>query len=414
MLSILSVVLVITSLLVVLQVATRVAVFAVPTTWWVATTPTVGLTPPGTSCAEPGYNTISSAVSAAVAGDTINVCTGTYTEQVTIPVTLTLIGVPYPHHTSPAPIIQPCPTPYNPSTCTMTADASFPTLFNIVTITGSGTVVSFSGFTVTGPVHLPAYNSGDLSAGIMVQAGASATITGNTIDHIHDQPVIPVAAYGLGILVGRGPLSTTGTATISGNTIYDYQRNGITVDGTGSTAMITRNTITGWSAAYQTILGVQIVGNGIQISRGAVATVDSNTVSSNQCPGSLTNADCGPNLLSATQSQARGIFLSNAGAGTKVTNNVFSGNDEGIAELGFGATVSHNTLTNNRYEGIVLQDGTLTADHNTVVGPGNVGIAALAYSVNTVVTLSDNTISDVTASIGAYAGSGLTATILTT
>src|SRR3989442_1198345 len=48
--------------------------------------------PPGTSCANAGYVTISAAVAAASPGDTIKVCPGTYPEQVTINKTLTLKG----------------------------------------------------------------------------------------------------------------------------------------------------------------------------------------------------------------------------------------------------------------------------------------------------------------------------------
>src|ERR1044072_7924357 len=43
--------------------------------------------PPGSSCSHPGYLTIQSAVNAAAPGDRINVCPGTYPEQVTIPAT---------------------------------------------------------------------------------------------------------------------------------------------------------------------------------------------------------------------------------------------------------------------------------------------------------------------------------------
>ena len=48
--------------------------------------------PPGTSCANAGYVTISAAVAAASPGDTIKVCPGTYPEQVMINKTLTLKG----------------------------------------------------------------------------------------------------------------------------------------------------------------------------------------------------------------------------------------------------------------------------------------------------------------------------------
>src|SRR2546427_7608624 len=55
------------------------------TTRWVNNDPTVvvGLGP-GTGCNHPGYSTIQLAVNAAAPYDRINVCPGTYTEQVTI------------------------------------------------------------------------------------------------------------------------------------------------------------------------------------------------------------------------------------------------------------------------------------------------------------------------------------------
>ena len=46
----------------------------------------------GTSCATAKYATISAAVAAATAGDTVIACAGTYTEDVVIPLALTLVG----------------------------------------------------------------------------------------------------------------------------------------------------------------------------------------------------------------------------------------------------------------------------------------------------------------------------------
>src|SRR6266566_2145440 len=63
------------------------AALASPGTLWVNDDdPNGGLyVAPGTSCDDPGYQTIQSAVMAAAPGDRINVCPGTYVEEVTIP-----------------------------------------------------------------------------------------------------------------------------------------------------------------------------------------------------------------------------------------------------------------------------------------------------------------------------------------
>ena len=45
------------------------------------------------ACSSPGYSTIQSAITAATAGDTIAVCAGTYTEQLTITTNLTIKAV---------------------------------------------------------------------------------------------------------------------------------------------------------------------------------------------------------------------------------------------------------------------------------------------------------------------------------
>jgi hypothetical protein len=53
------------------------------TTRWVSNTAPLG-NAPGTSCADPGYATITDALNAASSGDTIKVCAGTYDEQLAI------------------------------------------------------------------------------------------------------------------------------------------------------------------------------------------------------------------------------------------------------------------------------------------------------------------------------------------
>jgi hypothetical protein len=62
---------------------------ALANTQWVNNDAAVG---GNTSCANPGFNDIQSAVTAAAAGDTVHVCAGTYAGGVDVPKTLTLVG----------------------------------------------------------------------------------------------------------------------------------------------------------------------------------------------------------------------------------------------------------------------------------------------------------------------------------
>jgi parallel beta-helix repeat protein len=365
-------------------------------TWYVAPTGTPTHTYGG-SCSKPAENTISGAITDAAAGDTINVCPGTYTEQLTISKSLTITSTKGAKKT----VLNPPPT--------MAADSHG--AMNIVTISGATTIATLNGLTISGPAPTSCAGSTiSFFEGIFVEDGATATISSNTIQHIRDNP-IDGNQCGRAILVGLDPtlgssgVSTVGHATINDNTISDYEKGGVTVDNTGSTATITGNTITGVGPTTATEQ------NGIDILIGAVASVTSNTIKDNEC--NIASPTCGSDILN--NSQSCGIVVGfGSGATATVTGNTFSHNDIGIElYLAAGASViTSNTFTSNRYAGMELSDGTYTASSNTVTG-GNVGIAGVAYAVNTSVTLSSNTISGTAvASIGAYASPGYTATIL--
>jgi hypothetical protein len=71
-----------------LVLAPGTAAFASSSTLWVSSASTVA--GHGTSCSAPGFNNIQMAIDAATAGNTVEVCTGTYTEQLTITKALTI------------------------------------------------------------------------------------------------------------------------------------------------------------------------------------------------------------------------------------------------------------------------------------------------------------------------------------
>src|SRR5207244_11471499 len=125
--------------------------------------------PPGRGCNRPGYPTIQSAVDAAAPGDRINVCPGTYIEEVTIPPGkdhIELRSVQFWAAVIKAP----------PVMLGLTK--------SIVRVNGARDVAILA-FTITGPGAEPCDS---LRYGVRVDDGGSADVLGNHITHIHDTP----------------------------------------------------------------------------------------------------------------------------------------------------------------------------------------------------------------------------------
>lgn len=264
----------------------------------------------GVQC--PGaYTSIQVAVTAAVSGDTIIVCPGTYVEQVTIPAGkdgLTISSQGNQDAIIKAPIVM--------------VDVKA-----IVRVNGA-TNVTISGFTITGP---GGGGCDSIRYGVRVDSSGSATIRGNHITMIHDTP-FSGCQNGNAIQVGRWFEGQTGTATIRDNLINHYQKTGIVVDNVGSYADIENNTIIGVGPT------LAIAQNGIQVSRGASAEVKHNDVSGN--------------VYTPESDASTGILLYQAGA-LDVSHNRVSASEVGIYLFDVDdASVSHNRSDNNTYDGI--------------------------------------------------------------
>ena len=314
------------------------------------------------------YTTITDAINNALPGSVIFVESGTYTEQVVINESLTLIGAG-----SASTIIQ------APSTWVLDPDGNQ----DIVLIEGSGTIANISGFTITGPGPS---GCDSINYGIYVRGGATANIHNNVITNIRDNP-LGGCQNGVAIRVGSKALGQTGTAKITNNTISDYQKGGIVIDNTGSYADIEGNVVEG---AGET---TAIAQNGIQISRGATATLINNTIEDNLCD----HVSCGPDA--SQDDQSAGILLYQSGDVT-VQGNTISNNDLGlyslVTVLGSSASVTQNTFEDNRYENILADQGTLNLQNNTITG-SNYGVWAYSFlgdTGNTIVNLTGNQISN--------------------
>jgi hypothetical protein len=156
----------------------------------------------------------------------------------------------------------------------------------------------------------------------VVNDGTSVTVEGASIHDIGNNP-FDGTQHGVGIYFTNG-----GSGAIDGNTVSAYQKGGIVVDGAGTTASVTNNTVNGLGPV------VFIAQNGIQVSRGAVATVRGNDISDNFYTGEV---GVGPNPGGQNPEGweyfSTGLLLFEAGAGTKTADNHFSGNQHNFANV---------------------------------------------------------------------------------
>lgn len=112
--------------------------------------------------------------------------------------------------------------------------------------------------------------SGETYYGVLVNGATDVTVTRTTISQIGNSP-LNGDQYGVAVAYVSGS-----TGAISDNSISSYQKNGIEVDGTGTSVDIMGNTVTGQGVGFGNAQ------NGIQISDGASApTVSGNTVTEN-------------------------------------------------------------------------------------------------------------------------------------
>jgi len=288
--------------------------------------------------------TVQHAVDVACAGDTVQVGSGTFAEQVIIPKTLDVVGAG-----AGSTIIQ------APATTLTGAQ-------DVIQIAGSPVSVDMSALTVAGPGPS---TCGSIAAGIHVRNGAFADLHDLTVAHIRDEP-LSGCQNGRAILIGDNTSPSTGTAIVSNCTIVDYQKNGIDVRNAASSLNAHDNSITGPGETPA------IASNGVVVVGGGTAAIVKNTISGNECD----NAACGSDPVTKTQSC--GVLFDPAAGTSTVSGNTISGNDVGIYNIANGmTTISGNTLTNNRYEGIVLDSGDASVMLNTIQG-GNIGVAAIA------------------------------------
>ncbi len=273
---------------------------------------------------------IQTAIDFSVNGETVFVDPGTYVEQLEISKNIVLQA------TAPGAIIK------SPDVLTdfflSGANKNYPIVY--VHDTADASIV---GFTIDGDGN----GNGNYRFDGIGFFNAGGTIQGNTIQNISDTP-FSGTQHGVGIFV----YATDGgphTIIIDGNVIEDYQKNGMTVAGNGVTAEITDNTVTG--AGPTTV----IAQNGIQVSGGADALIQGNTVTGN--------------VYTLPAASSTGILFFGPDD-VEIVDNHLDGNDVNAYITGAGtAEVTGNTILNGIWDGVWIENsGPTTITGNTFSG----------------------------------------------
>ncbi len=342
--------------------------------WVSKTTPASGTT--GGSCADPGWNTISGAIQGAPPGATINVCAGVYTEQLQITTSMNIVG----HgkvvvHLPAGPDVVPGSTACDEASDGVegaNADQDGVSICGAITVTLKDLRIYAAWPTATCDDNL---------YGILIGGGATVNFTDSAVTAAG---AVPLNGCQGGVGIQDGMAWTTpnqvGHLTMTDSTVGGYQKNGLTIDGQGSTATITGSTVRGIGPT------TQIAQNGIQVSNGAQATITKSSISGNECNYPSV---CGPNGL--TQYGGTGVLFYGAAAGSSVRDSTISDNDAGVYYLANPSAkapkhsqvlISDDKITRNRYQGVQLDQGRATVSHCTI-SSGNVGIQVLQYNGQT-------------------------------
>jgi hypothetical protein len=185
--------------------------------------------------------------------------------------------------------------------------------------------------------------------GVVVNGDAGAVTTNVKTSTIHDIGETPLNGTQHGNAIYYRALGTgTATGVISGNTITNYQKGGITANGK-VTATITNNHVTGQGPVDY------IAQNGIQIGYGAKASVTGNTVTGNAYTGA-NNASSGGILV--VGGPCFGLPYT---TGLTISNNTLTGNDVGVWLFNGDASCNAPaTKTNNVVKFNTISNGAVT------------------------------------------------------
>jgi hypothetical protein len=337
--------------------------------------------------------TIQAAVNAVGVNGTVLLCPGTYPEQVVIAKSLTLKGLA--SGTSAQAIIVP-PAGGVVANTTSVEPGGGPIAAQV--LVQNGATVTISGVTVDGAGNGITGCAPDI-IGIYYQNASGAVRSSLVRNQVLDSPDLIGCQSGEGIFVETGN-GGTASVVIQGNYVENYQKNGVTANGAGATATVSNNTIQGQGPT------TGAAENSIQLAFGATGTVTGNKVG-----GDI----WAPDTITDTGDAAAGILIYDS-PGVAIKSNIVDSTQFGIAVVADGqgsadgATVSGNTVAaTHLFDAVDICGAGSAGVTGNILGASDESAIHLDSSCttpSTANTVSNNTINGACAGVLEGSGSG--------
>jgi hypothetical protein len=298
----------------------------------------------GALCPGAQFAKIQDAVNAATAGDTIEICPGTYTEQVSITKPLQLSG-------NNGAIIRPSNVAANstgvasgqPIAAIVLVQDTTGVIIRNVIVDGADNGISECAPDLIGVFYRNA--SGELGHVAVRDVKLSSTLNGCQ----SGSAILVQSANGVGSVVA-----------IEDSSIHDYQKNGITANEDGTQVTIEGNVVTGLGPT------TGATQNGIQIGFGAVGSIRHNTVVNHIWSSCVSLQSCD------FKSDDILVFQSN---GVRVDHNATGVSQTGIAIVGDqGQVFDNDVLDSQIFDGVELIGNENTAERNRITHSDRAGV----------------------------------------
>jgi hypothetical protein len=329
-------------------------------------------------CPNAGFTHIQDAINAASPGDHIRICKGTYVEQLTIRKALDIDA------DSGAVLM---PNAMKQNTASLFDGAAIATAILVADTTD----VSISGLTVDGVNNGISECAPNLE-GITFQ-NASGSIERAAIRNFKLGAGLGGCQSGTGLFVqsGGGGISRV---VIEDCTIHDFQKNGITANEIGTTAIVSRNVVTGIGPTPA------IAQNGIQIGFGAGGAIAKNIVTNNMFSTCVAVATCTAAATNILVEQSDGVEVSGNRAGISQVAIFVNGNRaevernetfaasvfDGIRVEGDQAEIRHNRVFNGAESGIFVAGNNNVLEDN-VITEAAIGILKETGSIGNLIAM---------------------------